>query len=376
MSTRPALIVLAAIALMPTLASAQQSPDQAFAFAKQLEADGDKAFALLEYKRFLFLNDRHAKAPDAAKAVARMYVAYLNDVDKAKKTLAAYAAKHGRLAAGQKVRAYQTFLEANSDNNGQPLKLYLGGESAEVRGDWKEAEDKYNTLLRDFGRSRLADNAMMRLGYVSLIGKKNAREALDRFNTVLRNYATSDVRPEADLGYAEATHVLQGNTVSTQQAYRHVMTAHPNTDAARKASQKLAAMTGRPTPTPTPPPTTTPKPKPTDPPKPADKNVPVYKLEREGYTIDNDNELVVIISFAKNLTEAQIRAAFDDAIAKRKFRREKTSHTMLIEGYFSYPNDKAGYARWQPNNRVSYSIKKRSSEDAVRDTILDLLKGN
>ena len=76
--------VLSLTACCAVLSAGAQSPDQQLSFARQLEADGDAAFALLEYKRFVYHHPSHAKAAEARMNTANIYLFYLADLGQAR----------------------------------------------------------------------------------------------------------------------------------------------------------------------------------------------------------------------------------------------------------------------------------------------------
>jgi len=84
--------------------------EEEYAFARHLDESGDDAFALLEYKRFIYHNPDHAQAFEASKSVARLYISYLGDVDKAVRTMRNVAAKNPNTETAKKAEQYIEFF--------------------------------------------------------------------------------------------------------------------------------------------------------------------------------------------------------------------------------------------------------------------------
>ena len=105
--------------LMAAAAAWSQSPDGQFAFADSLQQNGEDAFAMLEFKRFVFLYPEHAKAPEAFYRLARLYVSHDGDVAGAQDLLNALIGKYARTPVAREAAAFRDFIGANADAGGE-----------------------------------------------------------------------------------------------------------------------------------------------------------------------------------------------------------------------------------------------------------------
>lgn len=363
MITRLATITLAVTFTAFTAAPLQaHTPEEQLGFARQLLADGDQAFALLEHKRFLHHHRNHKDAPAAAITTAKLYLGYLNDPARANQELTRTAAIHKNTAGGKQLLAFQQMLAANNDNvldpKGKALNLYFAAEADEQGGKHNDALTKYNQLITQHRSSKLIDDALMRVGTIQLEKTNQTDKAGEAFLRVINDYPKSEHFPDANLMYVMTIEKQKGPTPEVTAAYQRIASRFPNTATGQRATARLKAI---------------------------EKATVVYKREynkndvvnhavrKTGYMRFRD-QFDVHVELPSTASDKQIHATLEDALVKHIDKRTDKKHGIQVEAYFSYPLSKAGTLTWLPDQKGKFAVKKRDTEDKIKDTLLDLLK--
>jgi tol-pal system protein YbgF len=104
-------------------------------------------------------------------------------------------------------------------------------------GQWALCIEGFETYLRGFGRTDLADDAQFYIGECQQRENK-LTEAIDAYNRVISNYPRGDRVPDA---YYKRGIVLseQGQTDRARESFEILMKQFPDTDMARLAKQQV-----------------------------------------------------------------------------------------------------------------------------------------
>jgi len=355
---RVALVLLPFVLLGMAPAGPPRLAERQLAFAEKLHADGEKAFALLEYKRFLFNHSDHPRAIDAALAAARLYVGYLEDAAGAKRTLIELAKQSPNSEADKRVREFLAFIEVHSDFQGKPLALFVSGTDAEGLGRHDEAAAAYADVSRKYPKARLADVAMYQLGRLLLEKMSQPQRAGETFAALLRQHPRSKYAADASYYQAVAMEKQLGPTPDVIAAYRNVAARYPNTEAARQATDRLGELT-------------------------RSRHVlrrrhervfvQSYQVLREGY-LHGTKQYVVRILVAADLSERQLTATLEDALLSHYAKRARTEDPVVVNAYAKYPEDEAGSVVWVPDQLPEYKVAKRKGNDVLKDVLIDILR--
>lgn len=356
--SRFAPIALAAVIFCTMAAPLQaHTPEEQLGFARQLLADGDQAFALLEHKRFLHHHRNHKDAPAAAIDTARLYIGYLNNMDRAQQELARTAAIHKNTQGAKDIKAFQDFLVANGSDGGKPLALYLAAESDNDAKRYASAITKYNQVIADYPKSPLADDAIMGLGDVYLNGMNQPAKAGEAYLSLINDHPKSPHFADANVMYVMTIEKQKGPTPEVLAAYQRIASRYPNTNASRTAAARVKAIEKA---------TIVYK-------RTHNKNdVIQYKIERAVYRTRDQIEVSIELSSAAS--DKQVAASMEDALIQHVGKRTDKKHGITIVGFFNYPLSKAGTLTWSPNKQPVFAVKKRDTEDKLKDTLLDLFK--
>lgn len=363
-----------ALAMLAAVGAARgQTARERFDFAAQLHEAGEKAYALLEYKRVLFHHGDHPLAVPAAIAAARLYVSYVGDIERAKRTLHAVAARDRkdpkepmdprdpRNDARRSVRQFARFIEINSDLEGKPLALFLDASDDEGFDRFDEAARKYEMVKAKYPRARLADTALYKAGLLLLEKLDDPRKAMEAFQALTKEYPTSRHGPDASYYCALCLERQHGAGPAAIQAYRRVTVLHPKTEAAERAQQRLAmlersrhAIQRR-----------------------YDKqHVQEYAVLDQGYLLGPGRAYVVRIKVAASLSEIQLQATLEDALVAFYQKRARPADAVEVEAYHAYPSAPAGSVAWAPNQLPRYKIvRQKKGKDILRDVLIDVMRG-
>lgn len=118
-------------------------------------------------------------------------------------------------------------------------ELYSQAYADYTRGNYDLAMQGYREYLRYYPDTDLSDNAQYWIGE-SLYAKKLFAEAVDAWNELLREYPSSDKLPDGRFKRAMALERL-GRRREALGEYRTVADRYPNSEAGRKAKERLTA---------------------------------------------------------------------------------------------------------------------------------------
>jgi tol-pal system protein YbgF len=119
-----------------------------------------------------------------------------------------------------------------------PRELYSQAYADYARGNFDLAIQEYLEYLRNYPDTDLSDNAQYWIGecYYS---KQKYVEAIDAWNELFRQYPASDKLPDARFKKGMALERL-GRRSQALIEYRYVVDRYPNSEAGRKAREKLS----------------------------------------------------------------------------------------------------------------------------------------
>jgi tol-pal system protein YbgF len=118
-----------------------------------------------------------------------------------------------------------------------PRELYSQAYADYARGNFDLAIQEYEEYLRNYPDTDLADNAQYWIGEC-LYAKKQFGEAIAAWDTMLRTYPASDKIPDARFKKGMALERL-GRRTQALIEYRYVVDRYPNSEAGRRAREKL-----------------------------------------------------------------------------------------------------------------------------------------
>ena len=125
-----------------------------------------------------------------------------------------------------------------------PRRLYETAYSDYTAGQWSLAVQGFETYLKTYPKSDLADDAQYYIGE-SYTGDSKFREAAAAYDRVIHDYPQSDILPEA---YYKSgiTYERLGQPDKAREAYEFAVKSFPDTDAGRLAKQRLDGLNRRP----------------------------------------------------------------------------------------------------------------------------------
>ena len=351
--TRCALLPL----LMATTWAATPNADSQFGFAQSLLKDGDQAFALLEFKRLVYLYPQHPKAPDSLLAIASIYLTYVGDVPGARKALEQVAKRHPKSGAAAEAGTLLEFIRTNSDFQGKPLLAFLKATDLSRRKREAEAVPVYLGIHEKWPRARLADQALLAAGEIQLTALNQPNEARACFKLLARQYPSSARLPEARLGEAAVVAKLKGDGPEALAAYRQVAVDFPKSHVAATANARAAAMEKR-----------------------AHiikrrfgkTSVLPFKVVKSGY--DAATRMTVVIELSADASMRNVEATLEDALVTHYTTRKKPTDSVYVRAYYSYPMSEAGSAAWTPGKDAAYRVKERKTEDVLKGVLFDVLR--
>ena len=118
-----------------------------------------------------------------------------------------------------------------------PQRLYNTALSDFTAGQWALCIDGFNTYLRNFSRTDLADDAQWYIGECYQQDGKFS-EAIDAYNRVITNYPKGDRVPDAYYKRGIALSAT-GQTDRARDSFETLMKQFPDHDMARMAKQQL-----------------------------------------------------------------------------------------------------------------------------------------
>ena len=406
-----AWLMAAVAALLPAAASAA-TPDQQYGFAEQLAQTGEPSFAILEFRRFIFLNPQDLRVPEARLAIARIYLQSEGGVVAARRDLEDVIRQHPRTPAATRARQLMALMDANRGDKYQPLVLFFAAASARDRGDTEGALGKLEQLIAQYPKSPLAADAMLMRAQI-LEALRSLDQAIAAYAELPTRAPTSPLVPRALLGQARAAEARDGASPHVAALYRQLVTRWPRTPEAAEAQQRLAALeqyVGNV------PQTLLAQAKAAEArdgaspqvaalyrqliarwprtPEAAEArlrlaaferrmdNIPrrfrrddirPFKVMRRGYLGQNDR-YDVHIEVDDRLTKDQIEATIEDALLAHAGDRKVRTHSVRVEAYLPKGGRRVGNGSWAHDRRPEYEADDKRGGDVWRDILKDMLK--
>jgi TolA-binding protein len=121
-----------------------------------------------------------------------------------------------------------------------PQRLFDTAMADYTSGQWALCIEGFDTYLRGFGRTDLADDAQW---YIGACQQEQGRltEAVDAYNRVISNFAKGDRVPDAY--YRRGIALTQMNQPDrARESFEALIKLYPETDLARLAKQRLDAL--------------------------------------------------------------------------------------------------------------------------------------
>jgi tol-pal system protein YbgF len=118
-----------------------------------------------------------------------------------------------------------------------PRELYSQAYADYARGNYDVSIQGFQEYLRAYPNTDFSDNAQYWIGEC-LYGKQKYAEAIEAWNTLIRDFPSSDKLPDGRFKKGLALERL-GRRSQALIEYRYVSEHYPNSDAGRKAREKL-----------------------------------------------------------------------------------------------------------------------------------------
>ena len=124
-----------------------------------------------------------------------------------------------------------------------PKRLYDTAYADYTAGQWSLAVQGFETYLKTYPTSELADDAQYYVGE-SYSGDSKFKEAVAAYERVIRDYPRSDILPDAWYKVG-ITYERLAQPDRARQAYETAVKSFPETDAGRLAKQRLDGLNRR-----------------------------------------------------------------------------------------------------------------------------------
>jgi tol-pal system protein YbgF len=124
-----------------------------------------------------------------------------------------------------------------------PRRLYETAYADYTAGQWSLAIQGFETYLKTYPRSELADDAQYYIGE-SFAGDSKYRDAAAAYERVIREYPSSNILPEAWYKVGISYDRL-GQPDKAREAFEFVVKNYPDSDAGRIAKQGLDRLNRR-----------------------------------------------------------------------------------------------------------------------------------
>ena len=118
-----------------------------------------------------------------------------------------------------------------------PQRLYNTALADFTAGQWALCIEGFNTYLRSFSRTDLADDAQWYVGECYQQDGK-FQEAIDAYNRVISGYPKGDRVPDAYYKRGMALGAM-GQTDRARESFETLMKTYPDHDMSRMAKQQL-----------------------------------------------------------------------------------------------------------------------------------------
>ncbi len=349
------LIPLLVLALLAPLLRAQ-TPERQLAFADSLYDGGDDVFALLEYKRFLFLYPGHAETPQALLRLAHLQISATGNVAGAQESAQALVTKYPASPLAAEAKTFVDFVEVNSDFAGQPLQLWFKADNLVKQQRFDHAIAALQRIATDFPQAHLADDALYQIASIQLEKQGKTSEARETFAQLAKAYPDSPLLVKAEFQAASALGSVAGKEVEAAAALRNFAAKHPDDPLAKTALEQATGL---------------------------EKKGFVLKRQFEAasvraYTVRQAAQAGAVyqcdIEVASSLSQREIQATLEDALVKESAKRAEPKNEVVVQAYFNYPITKAGKATWTPGADPKYEIEQRGTKHLLFDLGLDILK--
>jgi tol-pal system protein YbgF len=120
-----------------------------------------------------------------------------------------------------------------------PRELYSQAYADYARGNYDLAIQGFQEYLRTYPNTEFSDNAQYWIGEC-LYGKQKYADSIEAWNLLFRDFPSSDKLPDARFKKGLALERL-GRRSQALVEYRYVVDRYPNSEAGRKAREKLNA---------------------------------------------------------------------------------------------------------------------------------------
>lgn len=338
-----------------SLALAQNAETQ-FKFAEHLQQQGEAAYALLEYKRFIFLYPNDARVPQARLNTAEIYLASFRSLDQGKQALSEVTRLHPGTPEAKQADELLSFIVLNSDFDGQPLLAFLDARRLAKAKQFATAAAGYAQVAAKHPQARLAPVGLLEAGRLQLTELNQAEQALATFQRVTKDYGASAAAAEALFLTAQATEKLKGPTPETIRAYEAVTAVHPPSPYRAQAQAALDRIRQQ-------------------------QNLPKRQfdkqLARPAKLIKKDYDqetYLVVIEVAQGLSETELKATLEEALFQYLGERRSDKHAVHIAAYYNYPITEAGSLKWTPGSPAVVTIAQRKTEDVIKDVLIDIFR--
>ena len=124
-----------------------------------------------------------------------------------------------------------------------PRRLYETAYADYTAGQWSLAVQGFETYIKTYPKSDLADDAQYYIGE-SYAGDSKFREAAAAYEKMIRDYPNSDQLPEAWYKVG-ITYDRLNQVDKAREAFEYVVKAYPDSDAGRLARQNLDRLNRR-----------------------------------------------------------------------------------------------------------------------------------
>ena len=333
-----------------------QTPERQLAFARQLAAAGDEAFALLEYKRFIFHNPTHYEVASAHIATANIYLFYLGDVQQAKVALGNVVKNHQGSNEAKSAAKLVDFIELNSDFAGKPLVAYLQGKREIAREEPAKAVAHFLSIPKDYPKARLAPLAMLEAAKLQLNSLQDPNQAIATLNKLGYSYHHSPQYFEAQFLKAQVTEKVKGSGPEAILAYQEVAKNDSKNTWHIKAQSEIARIRNK-------------------------QNMPARQFDKQyvrNLRVVNKRTVSdvyrVDVELSSSLNEREIKATMEECLFQHIGERKSNKHRIHIAAYFNYPVTAAGDSNWTPGSPPNFTIHKIKSKDVIKGLLFELLK--
>lgn len=332
---------------------AAQTADKQLGFAEHLQRSGDAPFALLEFKRFIYLHPKDQRAASAHRQIADIYFGYFQDVDSGKAALAQLIKEFPKSKEAPQAREVLNLLAVHRGADQSLLLDFLEGSRLARNGNAKGAVAKYIAFAGKSKDRNLAAAAFLEAGKLQLSKLNQPADAIKSFEQVAGKAPKSPAYYEAVFRTGEAWEKIKGSESKAMQAYGLVAASKNAFQAqAKSAVARLQKQQNLPQ-------------------RQFDAKIAgKYKSIRTDYSADT---MIVTIELATS-SDSVVKATMEKALFESIGKRRDPKHSLVVNAYYSYPITEAGGVNWKPGSAPKFTVKKMKTEDAVKTIIFDLFK--